>query len=409
MKTLQLCSSDISGGAARAAYRLHTGLRKAGIDSYMLVQDKKSDDPYVIGPKTNCQKGIAIVRKGLASLPLSMHRNRKKVPWSYSWFPSNLYKIINDINPDIVNLHWINNGFMNLSNIPKINAPIVWRLPDMWAFTGGCHYAGDCKKYTEGCGNCPQLGSKRKRDLSYKGFKKKQKIYSKVDLNIVVLCKWMERCVKESILLSDANIARIPNGLDTDMFRPIEKDIARDILNLPKDRKIVLFGAMNSTSNKRKGFKYLKEALEYLSNKEKDLLLVVFGSSRDKDIENLPFETKFLGRLGDDQTLALAYSSANVFVAPSKEENLANTILESFACGIPCVSFDIGGFPDMIEHKTNGYLAKHFDIKDLANGIQYCINKDSLGVKGREKVMKEYSLEVQAKRYVEFYEGLVTD
>jgi glycosyltransferase involved in cell wall biosynthesis len=407
MKILHICSNDTSGGAARAAYRLHTGLRKSGIDSYMLVQDKKSDDPYVIGPKTSIQRGKAMVRKGLASLPLSMYPNRKKASWSYPWLPDNLHKTINDINPDIVNLHWINNGFMNINNLPKINAPIVWTLHDMWPFTGGCHYAGDCKKYTEGCSNCPQLECKRKRDLSYKGFKKKQKIYSKVDLNIVVLCKWMERCVKESILLSDTNITRIPNGLDSDMFRPIEKNIARDILGLPKDRKIVLFGAMNSTSDKRKGFKYLKEALEYLSKKEKDLLLVVFGSSHDKDIEKLPFQTKFLGRLGDDQTLALAYSSANVFVAPSKEENLANTILESFACGTPCVSFDIGGFPDMIEHKVNGYLAKHFDIKDLASGIEYCLSRDDLGIKGREKVMKEYSLEVQAKRYVEFYKSLL--
>lgn len=407
MKTLQLCSSDISGGAARAAYRLHIGLRKIGIDSYMLVQDKRSDDPYVIGPKTNIQRGKAMVRKGLAPLPLSMYANRKKVPWSYSWIPSNVHKKIEEINPDIVNLHWINNGFMNINNLPKIDKPIVWTLHDMWPFTGGCHYAGDCTDYKDGCGNCPQLGSKRERDLSYKGFKKKQKIYSKTDLNIVVLCKWMEECVKESILLSDSNITRIPNGLDTDMFRPIEKDIAREILGLPKDRKIVLFGAMNSTSDKRKGFEYLKEALDILSKKEKDLLLVVFGSSYDKDIEKLPFETKFLGRLNDDQTLALAYSSASVFVAPSKEDNLPNTILESFACSTPCVSFDIGGFPDMIEHKVNGYLAKHFNTKDLAKGIQYCLNKEGMGKKGMEKVMREYTLEVQAKRYVGFYEQLI--
>jgi glycosyltransferase involved in cell wall biosynthesis len=297
---------------------------------------------------------------------------------------------------------------MNISTLKKIKAPLVWTLHDMWPFTGGCHYAGNCEKYKEGCNQCPQLNSKFKYDLSYFGFKKKQREYSKVDLNIVVLCKWMEQCVKDSILLSGSNMTRIPNGLDTDIFKPIQKDIARDILDIPKEKKVVLFGAMNSTSDKRKGFVYLKEALEILSKKNKDFMLVVFGASHDKDIESLPFETKFLGSLGDDQTLALAYSSANVFVAPSTEDNLPNTILESFACGTQCVSFDIGGFPDMIDHKVNGYLAKHFDTKDLANGIEYCLNNNGLGTKGRDKVMKEYTLEVQAKRYKKFYKTLIT-
>jgi glycosyltransferase involved in cell wall biosynthesis len=410
MKILHVCTSDFTGGAARAAYRLHRGLRNIGVDSWMLVQDKKTDDPFVIGPKTVLEKGIAMVRMGIDPILLNvLYRSREKTPWSFSWLPDRYHKKINLLNPDIVNLHWFNAGFLNIKTLKKIDSKLVWTLHDMWAFTGGCHYAGDCEDYKIQCERCPQLNCKSRRDLSYYGFRQKRSVYKSVDLNLVALSRWMKDCVDKSALLSKAPITLIPNGIDTGVFKPIKRDFAREVLNIPEGYKIILFGAMNSTSDVRKGYKYLKEALELLSNKKEELLLLVFGASQDKEIEKLPFQTRFLGRIYDDYTLSLIYSSADVFVAPSIEDNLPNTVMEASACGVPSVAFDVGGLPDMISHKSTGYLAKPFLIKDLAEGISFCISKrEMLGENARLKVQNSFAEEIQARRYKELYEKILT-
>jgi glycosyltransferase involved in cell wall biosynthesis len=251
------------------------------------------------------------------------------------------------------------------------------------------------------------LKSKKTKDLSYRIFKRKTNRYNGLKLNIVSPSNWLKECAEKSKLLQKKKIQVIPNSLDTNVFKPIQKNIARKNFNLPDDKKIILFGAMNSISNKKKGFIYLKKALESLSKRNTDFLLVVFGASHDKDIEKLPFEVKFLGTLYDEYTLSLAYSASDVFVAPSEEDNFPNTILESFSSGTSCVTFEIGGFPDMIDHKKNGYLAKPFDVEDLAKGIDFCLSNSKLGLNVRKKVEKEYSLEKQAKEYKRLYQLLL--
>ena len=413
MKVLHLNTNDCSGGAARAAYRLHKGLIASGVDSYMLVQKKVSNDSTVFGPTSNVSKGMGMIRQVIYKLPLVFYKKRKKVPWSPSWLSNkNIIKKIKRINPDIIHLHWINGGFLGIEDLNKIKKPIVWTLHDMWSFTGGCHYAGNCKKYEIHCKKCPQLSSKKNRDLSYRIFKKKEKIYQNLDLNIVVLCNWMNECVKNSKLLSSNNITMIPNGLDTNVFKSIDKKYARDILNLPIDKKIICFGAMKASSDKRKGFSYLCKAMEYLVNdKIDDVLLVVFGSSYCEDIDKLPFDVIFLGKLKDEYSISLVYNASDVFVGPSLEDNLPNTFVESLACGTPCVGFDVGGIPDLIDHKKNGYLVKYKDPKDLAKGLKWCIeNKErnkKLGENAKDKAKTEYSIENQAKKYAKLYSKLL--
>jgi glycosyltransferase involved in cell wall biosynthesis len=396
----------MKGGAARAAYRLHTGLRKIGIDSYMLVQVKRSDDPYVIGARTKFEESIILLRKGLDKLPLFFYPSRKRVPWSFSWLPDNLDKKIRKVNPDVVNLHWINEGFMNINTLKEIDVPLVWTLHDSWSFTGGCHIPHSCGRYEEKCGNCPILNSGRETDLSRKIWLQKKKVYDQIDFSIVTPSNWMKESAQSSSLLKDKKIVRIPNSIDVEAFQVLDKKETRKSLGLSNDKKYILFGAMNTTKDRNKGFDLLLSSLEKL--KLEDVQLLVFGNSKNAKLE-VPIPVRYYGFVKDKIFLNSLYSSADVTVIPSRSENFPNTVLESFACGTPCVSFDIGGFPDMIDHKTNGYLAKHFDTKDLAKGIQYCLSKNNMGEKGREKVMREYTLEIQAKRYVEFYKGLVTD
>ena len=416
MKILHINKSDISGGAARSTYRMHTGLRKIGLDSKILVDNKISDNRDVYGPSGKINKLWSQVRPFIDRIPLKFY-DWQKTPFHLAWVGKNIRKDELVKQADIINLHWITGGFFSIkgiSKLAKLDKPIVWTLHDTWAFTGGCHYTKDCKKYIFSCGSCPQLNSTKDNDITRKIWERKKKAYKDLNLTIVTPSKWLAECAKQSSLLSGLKIEVIPNGLDTNIFKPINKLIARDILNLPKNKKIVLFGAMEGTANKIKGFKYLKEALNKLG-KTKDikneLLLVIFGASHSEDIEEFSFEVKFLGRLYDDFSLALSYSAADLFVGPSLQEAFGQTYIESMSCETPCAAFDYSGPKDMIKHKINGYLAEYKSSQSLADGIKWILEDEpraiKLGEAARKKAVKNYSLEIQAKRYLELYKKLL--
>ncbi len=409
MKILIVNISDIQGGAARAAYRLHRSLLEQNIDSQMLVQDKESDDHIIVGPVTKTQRAISKMRPTLDELPVSFYKNRTKTIFSPSWLPfSNIIKKINEINPDIVHLHWICGGMMKIEDIARIKAPIVWSLHDMWAFTGGCHYDEECGAYTNSCSSCKVLGSDKEYDLSRKVFNRKQKTFSQIEnMTIVGLSKWLNNCSSNSTLLKDKKHINLPNPIDTNIFKPFDKEKARELWSLPKDKKLVLFGAMGATSDSRKGFDKLSNALHKLDNR--NIEFVVFGSSKPKDSQNFGFKTNYLGSLADDVSLVTLYSAVDVMIVPSLQENLSNAIMESLACGTPVVGFDIGGNSDMIEHKINGYLAKSFDTIDLANGIDWILenkNYESLAKSAREKILKTFDSKVVAQKYIELYKDI---
>ncbi len=412
MKILIVNTSDTIGGAARAAYRLHNALLKEGIDSKMLVQNKKSDDYTVISTAVNkFQKGLNLLRPAIDQLPLKFYKNKTKTLFSPSWFGfSKVVNKINEINPDIVHLHWICGGMIKIENIAKIKAPIVWSLHDMWPFTGGCHYDEECKGYEKHCGNCKVLGSDKKNDLSKKIFKRKQKVYrQKKDITIVGLSRWLNETSKFSTLLKDKKHVRLPNLIDTGKFKPFEMAKARELWNLPKNKKLVLYGAMIATSDPRKGFIKLSEAISKI-DKNEDLEFVVFGSSEPQIAPNFRFKTNYVGRLYDDVSLVTLYNAVDVMVVPSLQENLSNTIMESLSCGTPVVGFDIGGNSDMIDHKQNGYLAKPFDTIDLKNGIEWILyneNYNELCQNARKKVEKEFDSKIVAKKYIKLYEEIL--
>jgi len=412
MKILILNTQDISGGAAIAVYRLLKGLQQNGIEAQMLVQSKKSDDYSVIGPQTKWQKIFGKLRPTLDSIPIRFYKQRKGIIFSPAILPDNINKKIQDINPDIIHLHWISAGFIRIETLAKINKPIVWTLHDMWAFTGGCHYDEECGKYNKNCGYCPTLGSNKKNDLSYKIFKRKEKFWKNLNLTIVTPSSWLGECAKKNLLFYKTRVEVIPNGIDLNRFKPIDKNIARDILCLPKDKKLILFGALSALGDKRKGFLLLKEALKKLSSKEnKDIELVIFGSSKPRNEENLGFKTHYLGRLNDEISLAVVYSAADTMIVPSIQEAFGQTASESMSCGTPVVAFGTTGLLDIVNHQINGYLAKPFDTTDLAYGIKWVL-EDSIRWKqlsrnAREKVIKEFDIIKVAKRYTDLYKDVI--
>jgi len=415
MKSLLINTSDIHGGAARAAYRLHQGLQQIDVNSKMLVQKKSSTDTSVIGPKATIKGPIgsiwnteAVARYLVDRLPLIHYNyhNFQQIDWSPQWVPSNIHKKINRIDPDVVHFHWVCQGFVPVQEVAKIKQPLVWTFHDMWAFTGGCHYNGTCDRYKDKCGKCPQLGSDKENDLSNWVWGRKKEYWDDLDFTVVTPSHWMANCARSSSLFEDKRIKVIPNGLNLQKFKPVDKDEARRALELPLDKNLILFGAMNSTQDKRKGFQYLKSAIGMLSE-DLDFEAIVFGNSSGGDQLDIP--VNYMGRLPDN-LLNSAYSAADVFVAPSVQDNLPNTIMESLACGTPSVAFDIGGIPDMVMHKENGYLAKPFDVEDLARGIEWVVEQDQrkkyLSEASRNYVENNFELKSVAQKHANLYSKL---
>jgi glycosyltransferase involved in cell wall biosynthesis len=413
MKILLVNANDLDGGAARAAYRLHKGLQKCGISSQMLVQKKQDDDSTILGSQSRLAKTIAMFKPTLNELPLKIYPQLKTEIFSPQWLPDNLVDRVDEIAPDLINLHWLNFGFIKIETLAKISRPLIWTFHDMWAFTGGCHYTDGCDRYQQSCGSCPQLGSSWEKDLSRQIWQRKAKIWKQLNLTIVTPSKWLAQCTRESSLCQNFQVEIIPNGIDTNRYQPINKLLARKLLGLPLEKKILLFGAIKASSTSRKGFHLLLPALQQLRRLERqdEIELVVFGSSQPQNPLDCGFPVHYFGRLHDDISLALLYAAADVFIAPSLQDNLPNTVMESLACGTPCVGFKVGGMPDLIEHQKNGYLAEPFVIEDLAKGINWILaNRErylKLSVYARQKIEREFNLELQVNRYLSLYRELI--
>jgi glycosyltransferase involved in cell wall biosynthesis len=286
----------------------------------------------------------------------------------------------------------------------------------MWAFTGGCHHSRECENYQKTCGNCVQfLKNPSSTDLSNQIWQEKMTVFSKANLTIITCSEWLGNRAKKSSLFQNIRIESIPNPIDTEVFRPINKKVARKKFNLDEDKKYILFAAMRVDAI-GKGFAYFQESLLVISNQllvkgnsNSDIEILIFGQAQFSDFATLPFKVNILGRLSDLETIAHAYSAASVFVIPSLEENLPNTIMESMACSTPAVGFEVGGIPEMIEHKQTGYLAQYKSAEDLAKGIYWTLfesDYQELARNSRQKVLDNYSEKVVAEKYKKVYQSL---
>ncbi len=401
--------SDIQGGAARATFRLHSSLVLEGIDSYMLVDNKTSDDYRIIGPPSILDKIIIRIRHSLDRLIVKFYKNRDAHIFSPSWSPfSRIIQRINEINPDIVHLHWICASMIRIEDFQKIKYPIIWTLHDNWPFTGGCHVKWECENYLIECNMCPRLKGDKMHDLSYRVFSRKKRIFPNTEMTIVSPSKWLGQMASKSALLKNKRIVIIPNPINTNTFRPVDRIFSKKLWGLDNGKKIILFGAINPLSDYNKGLDFLIKALEIIDMD--NIELAIIGASRPKSSHPFKFNTHYFGKLNDDISLVTLYNAADVTVVPSLQENFCNTILESMACGTPTAAFDVGGNSDLIDHQKNGYLASPKDSRDLAKGIEQIIQADnpaSFRESARKKITSSYSSNLIAKKYLHLYESVL--
>lgn len=417
MKILHLSAFDNEGGAARAAGRLHYGLLDKEVESWMAVRRKGGDGKNVIlaGKEGAAGKVISMLRPYIDALPLALYRNKRNIPWTVAWLPNQLERVTRDICPDIVHLHWTGTGFLSLCNLSKVKAKIVWTLHDAWPFTGGCHIINDCVAFGESCGRCSQLGSNNKYDLSKFGWCRKKRLYTKQHPAFIAPSRWMAEQAKSSTLLSDAKIKIIPNGLDTNVYTPIDKKVARNLLKLPVNKKIIMFGSMSATSDPNKGFDKLIRALSQLkeSGIKDQIQLAVFGAVEPVDKPAMGFETTYLGRFYDDISLAAVYSAADVMCVPSIQESFGQTASESMSCGTPVVAFAISGLLDIVEHGVSGYLAKPYDVIDLAEGLELMLSDNvvlnNMSIAARNRVVELFDVSIISSKHILLYEQILSE
>ncbi len=413
MNIVHINVSDIKGGAAIAAYRLHQGLKEQGVHSTMVVAEKYSQDGDVTRPLPD-RIGYYGRRLHYRQLGARFWRSMPARPPGLSPFThpqtGRSRRLIQALpQAEIINLHWIASYVDLPSFLAQAQVPLVWTLHDMNAFTGGCHYALDCDRFQEQCGACPQLGSKSERDVSRTIWQIKRDMFQGLapgSLQLVAPSRWLAEEVRRSSLLRDLPLAVIPNALPTAVFRPYEKTAARERLGIPAAAKVVLFSA-DAVTSRRKGLPYLMEALSEM-DVAANILLVTLGAGRLALDPRLPLIS--LGHLADEQQIALAYSAADLFVIPSLQDNLPNTVLEAMACGTPVVGFDVGGIGEMVRPGTTGQLVPARDVRQLRQAIAALLADELLragmAANCRQIALTEYSLPVQAERYVALYQRL---
>lgn len=413
IRVLHVSTFDRGGGAANAAGRLHRGLLSQGVASSMLVQTKSGTDERVLERDGPVARALAPWRPLLDVLPLLPYRRRRVMHWSVEWAPAGIVRQIRALDPDLVHFHWVCRGFVPLSSFGKTGKKILWTLHDSWPFTGGCHVPEGCLKYERECGACPLLGSGREGDLSRWTWRRKRRHFEKADLTVVTPSHWLAGCASRSSLFRERRIEVIPNGIDTDVYRPLERRSARDAWKLPQEKKLILFGAMNAFTDKNKGFHLLAEALRRLAGMglAEGAEVVVFGAKEPSPPPDLGFEARYLGVLGDDASMARLYSAADVVVVPSLQENFPNVVLESMACGTPVVAFRVGGIPDMVTHELDGFLADPAEPGALAEGIKFLLSEEGrleeMSRRARESVRDSFSARAASARYRDLYVELL--
>ena len=412
MRVLIVNTAERTGGAAIATNRLMHALNHNGVEARMLVRDRKTDAGQVVNiPQSWGLKAKFLWERGVIWLNNGLSKQ--------NLFQVDIANAGTDITSmpefqwaDVIHLHWVNQGFLSLSNLERIlgsGKPVVVTLHDQWYFTGICHYSGDCDKYKTRCEHCPMIKGQG-MDLARRVFDRKLAMYKGRNLTFVGCSRWMANLARDSRLTLGHTVTNIPNAIDTDVFKPMDKQEARRRHQLPTDKKLLLFGAQRIT-DERKGFRYLIEACEHIAMHHPTLPgqlgVVVLGGDAQSVKEALPLPVYAVDYLSNEKEIAELYNAADLFVTPSLQDNLPNTIVEAMVCGTPCVGFNVGGIPEMINHRHDGYVADYCDSLDFAQGIAWCLNDKrhaALSAAARITAEATYGEATVAPRYQAIYQ-----
>ncbi len=414
MRILIVNTSERTGGAAVAASRLMEALCNYGVKAKMLVRDKETQSLTVSALPGQRRSQCHFLWERFV-IWLHLHFRRQHL------FDIDIANAGTDITrlpefqeADVIHLHWVNQGMLSLKNIRKIlesGKPVVWTMHDIWPATAICHYARGCEAFQTECRHCPLMSGAL--DFSYRVWQQKQRMLQGQRVTYVACSQWLADEARKSALLKGQVVTSIPNPIDTHVFRPQDKQEARQALNLPTDKRIILFVSQRVT-DPRKGMSYFVDAVAKLVEKHPEMkqntVVAILGGHAEDVASQLSLPACPLGYVSNPKRIVEVYNSADAFVLPSLEDNLPNTLMESMACGVPCVGFQVGGIPEMIDHRQNGYVARFRDVDDLAAGIRYVLDEADyaeLSKSAVQKVAHSYSQQSVAKRYVEIYESAI--
>lgn len=419
MKVALISTTDIDGGAARATYRLHLGLQQLGVESSLVVRGQRSPDPHVYATDMAYTEQY-VRRMGLASIQsVFIDRDRSDLTntlFSLPYPGVDLSQFPPVLEADVIHWHWMSRfqSITTLQKLLQLGKPVVWTLHDCSAFTGGCHYPAGCDRYQTTCSNCPQLAD-NPVDLPAHLLQDKLALLQ-APITVVTPSQWLADCARQSAIFRHQRVEVIPYGLETDVFRPWHKGEAKRSLGLEEGAIALLIGA-NDGNEQRKGFLPLFKALQQcLTNPEFESLvaaekvtLLCFGAP-SSELESLPIPVRSFGNIDSDETLSQVYSAADLFILPSLEDNLPNTMLESMACGTPVVAFASGGIPDAVLDGKTGRLVPPGDLEALAAAIVALMaapeQRQTLGAAARQSIEVNYPLTLQAERYRALYADL---
>lgn len=412
MRVLNVSFADDGGGAFRAAHRVHSALRASNVHSQMLVRKRLTTDPSVRRIRERNDLG-GVLRPAIEAQLQRLQRTSSTVLHSSNLLPTRVSRVINDIDADVVNLHWMGNGLLSIEDVGRIQQPLVLRLDDMWAFCGSEHLADTSPLARWRHGYPPGRRPEGDSGLDLDRFTWLRKHRTWKRMHCICPSTWLAGLARESALLQGWPIHVVPNALDVGRFREVNRAFAREILGVPQDARVVLFGALPRDFTPNKGFDVLVAALTRMSSGVPNALAVVIG--RDKPVSDGSFPVPFhwLGWLRDDITLSMAYSAADIVVMPSRQEAFGQIASEAHACGVPVVAFGGTGIDDVVVHRETGYLAFPGSDEDLARGIEWILNDEPLRqrmrVNARQRAERLWAYSVVANQLTTIYQAAIDD
>jgi len=413
MKILHLNYSDYKGGASRAVKRIHLALLKKKIRSCLMVNLSKNfiSRDNIIVPKNYIKKFTNLLRAALGSRLGLWFRNDDFSIQSMSILPSKFYKFLNKSDYDLINLHWIGGEMISIEDIAKITKPIVWTLHDMWPFCGAEHFTFDDRWKRGYYKNYLKFNSNNFFDLNKFVWQRKFKLWKK-PMHIVGVSNWISNCAKESKLMKNFPITTINNTLDTNFWKPGSKSEARKYFNLPMEIKIFGYGSLGYKNSSLKGKDLFLSSLKYLKFKKNKFAIFVIGDGNEflEELDGIKiFRTT---RIDNDSDMIKFYNALDFVVVPSRLESFGQTAAEAISCGKPVVCFNSTGLKDIILHGKNGWLADSYNIKRLAEGIDFFLQLSgtdykNFSKKGREIALKKFSYEIISKKYIKLYSEII--
>lgn len=407
MNVVHFSTSDLMGGSARSAWRIHSGLKRLGIGSHMLVGSKLSNDPSVeeaagsrLATRLDLYSNMLLQKLGLQYLFVPSSGRVARHPWVRQ--------------ADLFQLYNTHGGYMSLELIARLGsrAPIIWRLSDLWPMTGHCAYPGHCTRWQHGCGQCPDLETYPPIgiDTTTMLWRQKQAVYRRCDITVIAPSSWAEEAVRCSPLFAGRAVHRVPNGIDQEVFHPRDRDRARATLGIDDGRQAILFTAHVAFDNPRKGSDLLMDALRRLGPRD-DAFLLVAGQQAERWIGQVPMDVVPLGFLRGDEALATAYAAADLVCVPSAVENLPNAALEAMACAKPVVAVNTGGMHDAVIDGQTGRLCPPGDPRAFSEALRHLLDDPEFqrhtGEQALALVRRDFTLQREVERVHAIYRNVL--